>query len=228
MRIVRTFGLVLFAAVALPSVGRAQAMSHAAPKAARNFDDSWFWGVKGGSTMFTTGDNGSAKVSAPTVGAEWLITRTRVALNLSIEQAFFDRNAVVFDNTAPGSARSVSISDLRRYNASLFVFPVRYGSLRPYAGLGLALNVIQSAEPQGTYSSSQAQQNVFNTVNEQSSRTSPVFTVGAQAEVYRASVFAQVATMPTRNNFLINGAANTFMLEAGVRFNLLSAIERLQ
>ena len=50
----------------------------------------------------------------------------------------------------------------------------------------------------------------------------------ATAQVQRASLFAQVATMPTRNNFLINGAANTFMLEAGVRFNLLKAIDRLQ
>jgi hypothetical protein len=56
-----------------------------------------------------------------------------------------------------------------------------------------------------------------------------VFTVGAQAQVQqRLSVFAQAATMPTRNNFLINGAANTFVLEAGVRFNLLGAIDPLK
>ena len=122
----------------------------------------------------------------------------------------------------------MSISDLRRYNASILFFPVQFGALRPYAGLGLALNVIQSAQPQGTFTSPAAQSSVFTAVEQQSSRTSPVFTVGAQAQVMRASFFAQVATMPTRNNFLINGGANTFMLEAGIRYNLLRAIDRLQ
>lgn len=228
MRIVRTFGLVLFAATALPMLAGAQATSLPTSKSARVFDDSWFWGVKGGSTMFTTGEAGTSKVTAPTVGFEWLITRSRVALNVSVEQAFFDNTASVFDATSTGSVRRVSISDLRRYNASIFFFPVQYGALRPYAGLGLALNVIQSAQPQGTFSSSEAQSSVFTAVERQSSRTSPVLTVGAQAQVMRASLFAQVATMPTRNNFLINGGANTFMLEAGIRYNLLSAIDRLQ
>ena len=122
----------------------------------------------------------------------------------------------------------MSISDLRRYNASILFFPVQFGALRPYAGLGLALNVIQSAQPQGTFTSPAAQSSVFTAVEQQSSRTSPVFTVGAQAQVMRASFFAQVATMPTRSNFLINGGANTFMLETGIRYNLLRAIDRLQ
>ena len=99
MRIVRTFGLVLFAATALPMLAGAQATSLPTAKSARDFDDSWFWGVKGGSTMFTTGEAGTSKVSAPTVGFEWLITRSRVALNVSVEQAFFDNTASVFDAT---------------------------------------------------------------------------------------------------------------------------------
>jgi hypothetical protein len=34
--------------------------------------------------------------------------------------------------------------------------------------------------------------------------------------------------MPTRRNFLINGASNTFVIEAGVRFNLIGAVESLK
>ena len=157
-----------------------------------------------------------------------LITRSHVALNVSVEQAFFDTKAAVFDATSTGSIRPVGISDLRRYNASVLFFPTQFGAIRPYAGIGLALNVIQSAQPEGTFSSSEAQSSVFTAVDQQSSRTSPVLTVGAQAQVQRVSLFAQAATMPTRNNFLINGAANTFMLEAGIRYNLLRAIDRLQ
>ena len=224
MRIVRTFRLALAAAVVIPPLVGAQAAS----KSPRGFDDSWFWGIKGGSTMFTTGAAGDAKVSAPTVGAEWVITRSRVAAYLSVEQAFFDNTAAVFDITSAGSARAVNISDLRSYNAGMYFYPLRYGNLRPYAGLGLAINVIQNADPQGTYPSESAQETVFTSVDEQSSRVSAKFTLGSQDQLQRVSVFAQAATLPTRRNFLINGAANTFVLEAGLRFNLLGAIEKLQ
>ena len=33
--------------------------------------------------------------------------------------------------------------------------------------------------------------------------------------------------MATRNRFLINGKANTYLLEAGLRYNLVDAIEKL-
>jgi outer membrane protein W len=225
MRIVRTFRLALAAAAILPALAGAQSTS----QPPRVFADSWFWGAKGGSTMFTTGAQGTSKVSAPTIGAEWLITRTHTALYVSVEQAFFSNTAGVFDASAPGSVRSVDISDLRRYNAGVFFFPKQYGSVRPYAGLGLAINVIQNADPQGTYSSEDSQQLVFEAVDEQSSRVAAVFTLGAQAQVQqRLSVFAQAATMPTRRNFLINGASNTFVIEAGVRFNLIGAVESLK
>ena len=97
MRIVRKIGLVLAAAV-IPSLVSAQASSNGG----RPFEDSWFWGVKGGMTSFSTGTNGSARVSAPTVGGEWLITRTRVAMYLSVEQTFFDKTVGVFDASAAG------------------------------------------------------------------------------------------------------------------------------
>jgi hypothetical protein len=224
MRIVRTFRLALAVAAVVPALAGGQATSNTA----RGFDDSWFWGIRGGSTMFTTGANGDTKVSAPTVGAEWMITRSRMALYVAVEQAFFDNTAAVFDASAAGSLRPVDISDLRSYNAGVYFFPIRYGNLRPYAGVGVAINVIQNAEPRGTYTSEESQLAVFESVDDQSSRISAALTAGAQYQVGRASIFGQVATMPTRRNFLINGAANTFVLQGGVRFNLLGAIEKLQ
>lgn len=224
MRIARTFRLALAAAAVIPTLAGAQASN-----APRTFNDSWFWGIKGGSTMFTTGANGDSKVNAATVGAEWVVTRTRAAVYLSVEQAFFDNTAGVFDASSAGSVRSVSISDLRRYNAGVYFFPIKHNTFHPYAGLGLAINVIQNAEPQGTYSSAASQDSVFSAVNDQSSKVSAVFTLGAQAQVAnRISVFVQGSSMPTRRNFLINGAANTFVVEGGLRFNLLGAIEKLQ
>ena len=225
MRIARTFRLTLAVAAILPALAVAQAPS----TAVRGFDDSWFWGIKGGSTMFTTGATGNHKINAPSVGAEWLITRSHVGLYLSVEQAFFDNTAGVFDLTSAGSVRSVNIGDLRSYNAGVYFFPMKYGNLRPYAGLGISINVIQNADPQGTYASAQVQEAVFTAVDEQSSRVSPAFTLGAQAQLApRISLFGQVATMPTRRNFLINGAANTFVFEGGLRFNVAGAIEKLK
>jgi hypothetical protein len=33
--------------------------------------------------------------------------------------------------------------------------------------------------------------------------------------------------MPTQNRYLINGKANTYLIEGGLRYNLVDAIEKL-
>ena len=67
-----------------------------------------------------------------------------IAVSIGIDQAFFDNTAAVYDPTAAGSARAVNIGDLRSYSAGVYFFPLKYGNLRPYAGLGLSINVIQN------------------------------------------------------------------------------------
>lgn len=44
----------------------------------RYFDDSWFWGLKGGVSTFTPTLGKSE--TAPTFGGDWLITRSRGGL----------------------------------------------------------------------------------------------------------------------------------------------------
>ena len=221
MRIVRKFGYTLLMA-AVPVAAGAQQMAN--PRTA--FEDSWYWGVKGGIASFDP--NGGGRVNASSVGAEWLITRSRAALYLSLDQSFFDETAGVFDPTVQGSVRQVSISDLRRYSAGLLAFPVAIGNLRPYLGLGLSVNVIQNADPKGTFANQASQSSVFDAVGEQTSKASAVFTGGAQANFGRVAIFGQASAMPTRNNFLISGAAHTFLFEGGIRYNLARAIEQLK
>ena len=216
MRTIRTLAAGAACVALLPAVGSAQN--------GRHFEDSWFWGAKSGITMLTSA---SEKINAPTFGAEWLITRSRGALYFSVEQAFFDTEAGVYDPTSTGSVRAVEVSDLRRYNLSLYGFPKSFGILRPYAGIGLALNVLQEAAPMGTFSSPQIQDSVFSRVDQETSRAAVVMTAGLQAQYSRFSIFGQVSTMPTRRNFLINGASNTTMIEAGIRYNLATAIEKI-
>ena len=222
MRTIRTLTAGLACAALLPAMAAAQ--QAAVPQKARSFTESWYWGAKGGVSLFGAA---AEDISAPTFGGEWMITRTRIAMYVSIEQSFFDTQGGVFDPTSPGSTRIVDIKDSRRYNLQLFAFPKAFGALRPYAGLGYALLMIRDANPQGTFSSAGAEDSVLTSVNDQSSRTVPVFTLGSQLDFSRAALFVQASTMATRNRFLINGKSNTYLLEAGLRYNLTDAIEKL-
>lgn len=221
MRIVRKFGYGLLMA-AVPALAGAQ--QGATPRS--SFQDSWFWGAKGGVASFDP--DGAGRVSASSVGGEWLITRSRGALYLSVDQSFFDKVAGIYDPTVAGSVRPVDISDMRRYAAGLLAFPVDLGGIRPYAGLGLSVNVIQKADPNGTFVDVDSQEDVFSRVHEQTSKVSAVFTGGLQINLGRAALFGQASAMPTRNNFLISGASYTYVFEGGLRINIASAIEPLR
>jgi hypothetical protein len=225
MRLARTIVVAVLATVAVPGLALAQA----AASTGSSFDNGWFWGAKGGITRFDAIDTqtgGFRSVNAATVGGEWLITRTRGALVLSVEQAFFDEVSAVFDPTSPGAARPVDISDMRRYHVGLLAFPVNWAGARPYLGVGYAVNVIQDASPRGNFPTEAAMDSVFDRVDRQSTRAAFVVTAGIQAQMGRWGLFAQAATMPTRDNFLINGSSNTFMFEAGLRFRISDAIDK--
>ena len=220
MRTIRMLTAGLACAALLPAVVAAQTV----PAKARSFTDSWYWGAKGGVSMFGAA---AEDISAPTVGGEWMITRTKIAMYVSVEQSFFDTQGGVFDPTSAGSVRVVDIKDSRRYNLQLFAFPKQFGAFRPYAGLGYALVMIRDANPEGTFTSPSSQDSILTSVNDQSSRTTPVFTLGGQLDFSRAALFVQASTMATRNRFLINGKANTYLIEGGLRYNVADAIEKL-
>jgi hypothetical protein len=221
MRIVRKFGYSLLLA-AVPAVASAQQ----AATTSSSFENAWYWGAKGGIASFDP--DGSGRVTATSVGGEWLITRSRAGLYLSLDHSFFDEVSSIYDPTVSGSLRSVDISDMRRYAFGLLAFPLDWGALRPYAGIGLSINVIQDATPRGSFVSDTALMDVAVQLNEQSSRISPVFTAGLQINAGRVALFGQASAMPTRRNFLIYGAERTYLLEGGLRFNLAKAIEPLR
>ena len=222
MRMARLAAKALVGIALVPGLALAQAN-----QSARYFNDSWFWGVNGGVMFLTAGYGENKKVTAPSVGAEWLITRTRIGLRLAIDQAFFDEDADVFDPGAPGGARQVTVSDWRRYSSEIYFFPLKdAGWLRPYAGLGLALNVLQNSAPLGSFASETQMDTVFQRVHDFSTRASAIFTVGAQAGFQRTAFFLQGSAMPTQNNFLLNRSAYTFVLHGGLRYNIGSAIEK--
>lgn len=220
MRMVRTAAAVA-GLVLVPSLASAQASSPAPP--AR---DAWYWGINGGALLFNAGYDQDVKVTAPSVGGEWFIARSRFALRVSVLQAFFDRQAAVDDPTVTGAARPVDVKDWRRYAVEVYAMPYSDGFLTPYAGVGVALNVLQSASPVGSFVSEESLEEVFLTVDEYSSRASLVFAAGAQANFGRSAFFLQGSAMPTRNAFLLNRSQYTMQFEGGIRYSFGSAIEK--
>jgi len=220
MRMARIAATSLAALLCVPGLVSAQAAQSS------RFNDSWFWGVNGGAMFFTAGTDGATKVTAPSVGGEWLITRTRMALRVAIDQSFFDEATAVVDPTSSGGVRQINVSDWRRYSAEVYFFPKAFGNLHPYAGLGLALNVLQNATPLGSFTSEEAMDSVLVATDDMSSRASSILTAGLQANIGRSALFVQGSSMPTRRNWLFSGAGYTFMVQAGLRYNVGSSIDK--
>jgi hypothetical protein len=187
----------------------------------RLFENAWFWGAKAGLMNFSTGIETK---TAPLVGAEWLITRNRAGLYLSAEQAFFNATGYVADGN--GQPVNVALKDSRRYTAALLAFPVNWGSLRPYGGVGLSLNLIQHATVDQSQITDPDQEDVIATaVHEERDRVAFLLMGGLQAQYRRFSVFGQATYMPARANFFFSGRS-TYILEAGIRYNVGSSIDK--
>jgi opacity protein-like surface antigen len=191
----------------------------------RPFENSWFWGVKGGAMTVRTG---LESTMAPVVGVDWFITRTRAGLYIAVEQGFFDDvRGVVMDPTTDTGLREVELKNFRRASFSLLAFPADWGMVRPYAGIGHSLHLVQRATPLGGFASEQGAMDVLVRIEDRRSRTSWVFMGGVQAAFGNAALFGQATAMPTGGRFLLSGDDNLFLLEAGLRFNVGSAIERV-
>lgn len=220
MKAIRTLMAGLGLVMLLPLTAQAQDE--------RLFNDSWFWGVKGGVMTFWT-----SRVDhqpAPLVGAEWLITRQRAGLLISAEQAFFEEQSSVYDPSAANQDRTVDMEDVRRLNFTLLAMPTsiagrRMTSLRPYAGLGFSINVVKEATGQGIIAGTPQADTVAARIEDVRSSTSPHLMLGAQTQLGRLALFGQGSVMWGAKRSLFNGGA-TYVLEGGVRFNMGSAIDR--
>lgn len=189
----------------------------------RDFEDSWFWGVKGGVSAFSPvyGDT----ETAATFGADWLITRTRGALYVSFDQTNVNAVSAVFDPTAEGSVRAVGVEKLRRIGFAALVFPKQFGRARPYAGLGLSLNLIGDAYPLVTTEGEQVDDAVYERIDERKSQAAVLGIGGVQVQLRRVAVFGQASFVPASSRFLLDDAA---FFEFGVRYNFGGAREGIK
>lgn len=218
MRSIRTKSLGFALAVATVA-GAVIPSSAAAQQSEARFVDSWFWGARGGTMSVET--NVQDKW-APMAGLEWLITRQRVALHLAIGQSFFDDVSLAAFDTL-GTPVLVNLRDYRYASASLYAFPVEWGGLRPYAGLGLALNIVRKAE-HGMVDAPTAI-----AIDQARSLITPILTAGAQLQFQRVALYGEASVLPVdRKDFLLNGSTGIYQFSAGLRFNLANAIEPLR
>jgi len=213
MRTVRwmTSGLALVAL--LPAVGAAQS--------SRPFKDSWFWGAKAGIMTFST--MAVSNRVAPSIGFDWLVTRNRGGLYIAGEQFLFNSTAAVQDNA--GTQYRVAIRDMRRYTAAALAFPVEWGSVRPYGGVGFSMNLIRRVALIDQPTDSTMAVVVNSELANQKDRVSFIVMAGLQAQYRRFSIFGQATYMPAAQDFLLSGRS-TYLLEGGIRYNVGSAIDQ--
>lgn len=208
MRMRRWFFVGLVSAATLPAVVSAQE--------SRYFDDSWFWGVKSGVATFSPTLGGNE--TAATFGGEWLITRRRGGLYVSIDQANVSALSAVVDANAGDGVRPVQVDKLRRVGFAALAFPKRFGRFRPYAGLGLSVDVVGTASPLVANPSDNVDDAVFERIDKRRSQAGVLGMAGVQMQFERLAVFAQASVIPGQSNFLLGDNVLGFF-EGGVRYN---------
>ena len=213
MRTVRWMASGLALAALLPAVGAAQSN--------RPFQDSWFWGAKAGVMTFST--TTVSNHIAPSIGFDMIVTRSKGGLYISGEQDFFNTTSAVTDNQ--GNSYRVAVKDMRRYSAAALAFPVQWGALRPYGGVGFSMNLIQQVGQIDQPADPLLEPQINDQLQNDRDRISFMALAGLQASYRRFSLFGQVTYMPSAANFLLNGRS-TYMLEGGIRYNVGSSIDR--
>jgi hypothetical protein len=192
-----------------------------AAQSVRGFNDSWFWGAKAGIASFSTSQVDNA--IAPLAGGEWLITRTRFGLYLAGDQSFFTEMTGIEDFA--GGEYDIEIKNLRRFTAAGLFFPKTFNAMRPYAGIGLAVNWIGDAVATEPFGSSAEAAFVENEIDERRDRASFIVMLGVQGQLGRVAPFGQVTMQPSHTGFLLNERP-VYFLEGGIRINAGPSRER--
>ena len=209
-------------AVAVAMAATFVVSASASAQATRNFDNSWFWGVKTGVNTFTAPGHGST--STADFGLDWLITRTKGGLYVSANQSIFERDVQVFNQASNTNDRTVRVNDLRRITLAGVAFPRHFGGITPYAGIGYTIAVLGDARVFVDSSNTYPSNAFLDRVEELRSRGAVIGMGGVQIQTKRAAIFAQETLVPSNRDFLFNSVLS--FLEFGVRWNFGSSIDR--
>lgn len=220
MRTISRAGCALLLTAFLPVIAAAQ-------QADAPLENSWYWGAGGGRISFPTYFH---RIDAPMIGADWMITRRRWALDVYASQAYFSDSSTVTDPNSSG-LRKASITDLRRVGFMGMVFLPNWTWFRPYVGLGYSFNFINQAAPIGSFFNSAAEREAAETrVNNARALAKATYSGGFLLTYGNFAPYAQYTMMPTKGSgdWLINGTGSTSFWEVGLRYNFGSAIEKMR
>jgi hypothetical protein len=212
----RLFVAGLIALATVPNAAHAQRV--------RDFEDSWFWGVKGGVATFSR--DYSNTDAAASYGLDWLVTRTRGALYVSLDQADVNATGYVVDPSADGAVRDVQVEKLRRVGFAALAFPRKFGRFRPYAGIGLQIDLLSHAYPMLSNTESDVSDDVYDRIDSRKSAAGFLMMGGAQAQYGKTAFFAQASMVPANTKFLLRDALGFY--EVGVRYNFGSSREGIK
>jgi hypothetical protein len=219
MRTVRGLAIAIAALALVPQVGSAQL--------GRRFENAWFWGAKGGLFVYSTVS--AANQVAPVFGAEWVITRRRGGLYVSFDHGIMTETGQYLnaDMLPDSSIADMELKDIRRYNMAAMIFPDIGRWVRPYIGLGASLTQIARATNRAAYTSTAEEMSTEGLISDYKATLSPLTIAGVQLRLPLASVFAQGTAMATPQRFFLRGGNTfTYSLEAGIRYNIGSSIDR--
>ena len=233
MRLTRSLTTGLALSVVLPVAGQAQQ--------GKLFNNSWFWGVGGGSLTYWTST--TAHAEAPSITLDWLVTRSHMALLVGFDQTFFTARNLTYtdvgrfykDTTLTNwydvaYYAQAKVKNSRHINLSLMAFP-GHGPIRPYAGIGISANFVQgsvtTSAPPALSPAIQWYPNYYGSQyrDQASDWVSPVITAGLQLQLSRFSVYGQGKFFPTSHDqyapyfFTDQGFVE---LQAGIRVNVAS------
>jgi hypothetical protein len=212
MKAIRT----LAAAIALFSLAPAAALA----QTARPFQNSWWWGLKGGGTF--TSSPSSSNVVSGMAGADWLITRDRGGIYMSFDQSFLSQSAVLADSVNSTDTPSlVRLKDLRRITVALMGYPGDWERFHPYVGLGMIYSQVGSVTPVNAYSSQDQYNLAQQIISAYKSVFTPMVMVGAQLQVRNAGLFVQAMGWQVNQQFFLSSSSHSMntSIEVGLRYN---------
>lgn len=217
MKAIRSLAAVVAVLTLAPAVGMAQSV--------RPFQNSWYWGLKGGGTFVSSPSQSS--VTAGMVGLDWLITRSHGGLYISFDQSFLSQYAILADSVnSTDTPSEVNLKDMRRVSIALMAYPGNWERFHPYAGLGMVYAQVGQVKHLGTYGSQGQYTLSQQIIQAGKSVFSPMLMVGAQMDYRNAALFVQAMGWQGNQSFLLSSAsagANA-SVEVGIRYNFGSSI----
>jgi hypothetical protein len=183
----------------------------------QDWQNRWYWGVKGGMTTYSLPTAGN--VITPSFGADWLITQRRAALYVSYTRTFQSEQDTFAIAGLAGTNNGVTFDGLQKIAIGIDAI-VGDGQLQPYVGGGFALHILANAQSTQTSPAP----GVVTAIEDAASGAFLFLNVGAQYRFgTKGAVFASWMYSPLGNDYMLQGGSHSF--EVGVRYAFLNAKE---